>query len=209
MAVFKRNSASVDLTSSGKDGQEAIFTVQAYSNLAYQPDETGPSSSTSETADSGVTRSSNRKPSSAATSPPTLKKSFNLLHCTAVLVAVTGNSSIFISVGAIVGSAGSIGATLVVWLVGGLINMGMALCYAELGAMFPYAGGQYAFVLNVLGSLPAFLIMYGHIILIVGPSWAILAYTSALYIVNAIFPDCVTEDVELGIKLLACWILGE
>ncbi|XP_067667915.1 large neutral amino acids transporter small subunit 1-like [Haliotis asinina] len=205
MAVFKRNSASVDLHSSVKDGQEEIFTIQAYSNLAYQPDEIEPCSSTAGTADSDATRSSKRKSSSG--SPPTLKKSLNLLHCIAVMIAVTGSNSIFVSVGVIVRSAGSIGATLIVWLAGGLINMGMALCYAEMGAMFPYAGGYYTYVLNVLGSLPAFLIMYGQITFIVGPSWALLAYTSALYIVNAIFPGCVSEDVELGIKLLACWIL--
>ena len=50
---------------------------------------------------------------------PQLKKSINLLHCTAIMVAVTGHSSIFISPAAILGLSGSIGASLVVWLIGG------------------------------------------------------------------------------------------
>lgn len=87
--------------------------------------------------------------------------------------------------------------------------MGLALCYTELATMFPCAGGQYAYVLNVLGPLPGFLMLYGYVIFIVGPSWAFLAYTSALYIMKPLFPDCATENVELGIKLLAGWILGE
>ncbi|XP_071094775.1 cystine/glutamate transporter-like [Haliotis cracherodii] len=209
MALFKRKSASADFNSSVKNKQPAVFTIHAHSNLAYEPDVKETSSDANGTAHSDITSSplSNRKPSEPPSPPPTLKKSINLFHCIAILVAVTGNSSIFISPGAIIGSAGSIGAALVVWLVGGLINMGLALCYTELATMFPCAGGQYAYVLNVLGPLPGFLMLYGYVIFVVGPSWAFLAYTSALYIMKPLFPDCATENVELGIKLLAGWIL--
>lgn len=138
---------------------------------------------------------------------PQLKKSINLLHCTAIMVAVTGHSSIFISPASILGVTGSIGASLIVWLIGGLINMGLALCFAELGTMLPKAGGPYAYVLRTFGPLPGFLIMWGYVVLIAGPFWAFLAYTAALYIVKPVFPDCRPEDVDTGIKLLAGWIM--
>ena len=46
---------------------------------------------------------------------------------------------------------------LAVWLVGGLLTLAGALAYAELGAMFPRAGGLYHFVREAWGPLPAFL----------------------------------------------------
>ncbi|KAL8574591.1 hypothetical protein ACOMHN_061591 [Nucella lapillus] len=141
-----------------------------------------------------------------ASQGPQLKKSINLLHCTAIMVAVTGHASIFISPARILGVTGSIGASLIVWLIGGLINMGLALCFAELGTMLPKAGGPYAYVLRTFGPLPGFLIMWGYVVLIAGPFWAFLAYTAALYIIEAAF-NCHTADVDTGIKLLAGWIM--
>ncbi|XP_076448817.1 large neutral amino acids transporter small subunit 1-like isoform X2 [Babylonia areolata] len=123
------------------------------------------------------------------------------------MVAVTGHSSIFISPASILGVTGSIGASLVVWLIGGLINMGLALCFAELGTMLPKAGGPYAYVLRTFGPLPGFLIMWGYVVLISGPVWAFLAYTAALYIIKPVFSDCRPPEVDTGIKLLAGWIM--
>ncbi|XP_070187366.1 Y+L amino acid transporter 2-like, partial [Littorina saxatilis] len=138
---------------------------------------------------------------------PQLKKSINLLTCTAIMVAVTGHSSIFISPASILRLTGSIGASLVVWLIGGLINLGLALCFAELGTMMPQAGGPYAYVLKTFGPLPGFLIMWGYVVLIAGPFWAFLAYTAALYIVKLVFPDCSSDTVETATKVLAGWIM--
>lgn len=136
-----------------------------------------------------------------------LKKSINLIHCTAIMVAVTGHSSIFISPAAILRATGSIGASLVIWLTGGLINLGLALCFTELGTMIPHAGGPYAYVSNTFGPLPGFLIMWGYVVLIAGPFWAFLAYTAALYIVKLVFPDCHEDRVETAVRLLAGWIM--
>ncbi|XP_052101902.1 Y+L amino acid transporter 2-like [Mytilus californianus] len=134
-----------------------------------------------------------------------MKKSLNLVHCVAIMIAVTGHSSIFISPAAILKSAGSVGASLIVWLVGGLINMMLALCFAELGTMLPKAGGPYAYVMRTFGPLPGFLILWGYVVLISGPFWAFLAYTAALYIFQPFFPDC--EAPENAVKLLAGWIM--
>ncbi|XP_069112190.1 cystine/glutamate transporter-like [Argopecten irradians] len=134
-----------------------------------------------------------------------MKKSLNLLHCVAIMIAVTGHSSVFISPSNIFSATGSVGGSLIVWLVGGLINMMLALCFAELGTMLPHAGGPYAYVMHTFGPLPGFLIMWGYVVLIAGPFWAFLAYTAALYIVQPVYPDCDAPDS--GVKLLAGWIM--
>ncbi|CAL1531267.1 unnamed protein product, partial [Lymnaea stagnalis] len=136
-----------------------------------------------------------------------MKKSINLLHCTAIMVAVTGHSSIFVSPSSILAQTGSIGASLLVWLIGGLINVGTALCFAELGTMYPKAGGPYSYAMKSFGPLMGFLMMWGYTVLIAGPFWAFLANTAALYIVKPAFPDCLADDVKTAVNILAGWIM--
>jgi APA family basic amino acid/polyamine antiporter len=54
---------------------------------------------------------------------------------------------------------------MAVWLVGGALTLAGALVYAELGALYPRAGGLYHFVREAWGRLPAFL--YGWTCLLV------------------------------------------
>ena len=137
-----------------------------------------------------------------------MKKSINLLHMVAILVSVTGHSSIFIAPASILTQAGSVGGALVVWLVGGVIHLGQALCFAELGTMYPGAGGPYAYAMKAFGPLMGFLMMWGYTILIAGPFWAFLARTAAVYILRPVFPSCTTTDIETATTLLAGWIIG-
>ena len=46
---------------------------------------------------------------------------------------------------------------LIAWLLGGLQMLAGALTYAELSAAMPKAGGQYVYIREAYGSLPAFL----------------------------------------------------
>src|SRR5688572_18706742 len=55
--------------------------------------------------------------------------------------------------------------TLLVWLVGALVALAGALCFAELGARRPRAGGSYVYLRDGFGRLPAFL--YGWTLLLV------------------------------------------
>jgi len=54
-------------------------------------------------------------------------------------------------------AVGSAKLVYLVWLVGGLLSFFGALTYAELGAMKPQAGGEYVYVRDAYGPLPAFL----------------------------------------------------
>src|SRR5437660_2954086 len=52
---------------------------------------------------------------------------------------------------------GSPALVLAAWLVAGLLSLGGALTYAELGAMMPYAGGEYLYVRTAYGDMAGFL----------------------------------------------------
>jgi APA family basic amino acid/polyamine antiporter len=66
---------------------------------------------------------------------------------------------------------------LLCWFIGGLLALTGGLCYAELGAMFPVAGGDYVFLRESFGKRIAFL--SGWISLWVGFSAPIAAVAIA------------------------------
>src|SRR5580704_9182819 len=57
-------------------------------------------------------------------------------------------------------AVGSSGLVYLAWIVGGLLSLFGAMTYAELGAMMPYAGGEYVYIRKAYGDLPAFLYMW-------------------------------------------------
>ncbi|MEM1215110.1 MAG: amino acid permease, partial [Bacteroidota bacterium] len=74
------------------------------------------------------------------------------------------------------------GWVLIVWALGGLITLTGALTFAEMGGLFPKAGGIYVYLREAYGELAAFL--YGWVTLLVvnTGSLAALALTFAEYL---------------------------
>jgi len=64
-------------------------------------------------------------------------------------------------------------AMLAAWLVGGLLAFCGAMAYAELAALRPQAGGEYVYLRDAFGPLPAFL--YAWTLLLVIATGAIAA----------------------------------
>jgi APA family basic amino acid/polyamine antiporter len=67
------------------------------------------------------------------------------------------------------------GLILAVWIVGGLLTLAGALTYAEMGAMFPRAGGMYHFLKEAYGPLAGFLFGWGSFLVIMSGGIAALA----------------------------------
>jgi APA family basic amino acid/polyamine antiporter len=82
-------------------------------------------------------------------------------------------TGIFITTGDIAKSLPYPGLILLVWLLSGLLTLAGALTYAELGAMFPRAGGMYHFMREAYGPLPGFL--YGWTLFLVIQSGCLAA----------------------------------
>src|SRR5258708_16577235 len=78
-------------------------------------------------------------------------------HATAIVAGTIIGSGIFRVPGVMMKDVGSAGMVYLVWIVGGLLSFAGALTYAELGAMKPWAGGEYVYVRDAYGPLPGFL----------------------------------------------------
>lgn len=81
-------------------------------------------------------------------------------HATAIVVGTIIGSGIFLVPHEMMRAVGSSGLVYLAWIVGGLLSLFGAMTYAELGAMMPYAGGEYVYIRNAYGNLPAFLYMW-------------------------------------------------
>ncbi len=85
------------------------------------------------------------------------KRALGLVDSTAVVVGSMIGSGIFIVSADIARQMGSPFWLLMCWLAAGVLTIMGALCYSELAAMFPKAGGQYVFLRQAYGPLAAFL----------------------------------------------------
>ena len=94
-----------------------------------------------------------------------------------LVIANMVGTGIFTTSGFIIEELGNPQTMLLCWFVGGVFALCGALCYGELGAMFPKAGGEYVFLRESFGKGVAFL--SGWISLIVGFSAPIAAASIA------------------------------
>jgi amino acid transporter len=86
-----------------------------------------------------------------------LRRELNLFGAVSMIVGIVIGSGIFLGVNRVAAGTGSPWLIVLVWVVGGLLTLMGALTYAELGVLFPKAGGEYVFLKEGTGSLLAFL----------------------------------------------------
>ena len=70
---------------------------------------------------------------------------------------------------------------LAAWLFGGIVALAGALTFAELGALFPHAGGHYAYLRDAYHPLAGFLYGWGLLLMIEGGAIAAVGITFAEY----------------------------
>ena len=78
----------------------------------------------------------------------------------AIVVGTIIGSGIFLVPREMMQDVGSSALVYLAWIVGGLLSLFGAMTYAELGAMLPYAGGEYVYLRGAYGDTPAFLYMW-------------------------------------------------
>ena len=95
-----------------------------------------------------------------ATQTHDLPRVLGASHATAIVVGTIIGSGIFLVPHEMMRAVGSSSLVYLAWVVGGLLSLFGAMTYAELGAMMPYAGGEYVYIRNAYGDMPAFLYMW-------------------------------------------------
>jgi APA family basic amino acid/polyamine antiporter len=87
----------------------------------------------------------------APTAPAAPRQTLSAFDGVAFLIGMVIGVGIFKAPQLVAMFAGSTWAFIAVWIVGGLVTLIGALCYAELGSAYPNAGGEYHFLSRAYG----------------------------------------------------------
>ena len=109
---------------------------------------------------------------------PDLSRKLTLYGLTMIAIGSCIGSGIFVTPYTVVQAVSHPTYVLLIWAIGGLIALTGALTFAELGGLFPKAGGVYVFLKESYGELAGFL--YGWVILLVINTGALAALGIAL-----------------------------
>ena len=125
----------------------------------------------------------------------------NLLDSTFLVIGAIVGSGIFMTTGFIAEYLPSPLMILIVWLLGGFFALCGALAFAELGAMYPRAGGQYIYLREAYGPWAGFLYGWGFFWVIECGGVAALAVGFAEYF-GYFVPALSTQTYLLKFSLL-------
>lgn len=128
-----------------------------------------------------------------------LVRQLGLLPVTSIVIANMIGAGIFTTSGLLMQDLGSPVLMVVLWFAGGVLALCGALCYGELGAAMPHAGGEYVFLSRLYHPMYGFL--SGWVSLIVGFSAPIAASSLGFseYFVRA-FPQILVWANRAGIS---------
>ena len=139
-----------------------------------------------------------------------MEKTVGLVGGISLIVGTMIGSGIFASASAVAEYSVSVGMTLVVWVGCGVLALLTSLCYIELGLSVTKSGGEYSYLLEAFGEIPAFLLNFVSTMILRPASVAAILLTAGNYIVEPFFGlDCELINKILIAKLLAAAFLGE
>ena len=123
---------------------------------------------------------------------PEFARGLNLFDSTMVVVGAMIGSGIFIVPAEMARHVGSAGWLLVAWGVAGVLTIAGALCYGELSAMMPHAGGMYIYLREAYSPLWGFL--YGWTLFSVIETGTIAAVAVAFARFSGVLWPLVSEE---------------
>ena len=126
------------------------------------------------------------------------RRDLTLTHATSLVAGIIIGTGIFLKSATVAQAVGTPGLVLAAWTAAGLVAMLGALCFAELGALLPHAGGEYVYLSRAYGEVPGFLFACNAFVL---GGAAVAAYGAAVAIfvsdIHPLGPDWVVHSVHL------------
>ena len=109
------------------------------------------------------------------------QKTLSLIDGVALIIGVVVGTGIFKTPSLVAANTGTDGAFFFAWILGGVISLIGALCYAELATTYPHTGGDYHYLTRGFGQNVAFLFGWARMTVIQPGSIALLAFVFGDY----------------------------
>jgi basic amino acid/polyamine antiporter, APA family len=113
----------------------------------------------------------------------------SVLDAVALIVGVVIGAGIFKTPAVVAAHAGGTSQFLLAWILGGVISLIGALCYAELATAYPHTGGDYHYLRRAFGQDMAFLFAWARMMVLQTGSIAMLGF---------VFGDYASQLLPLG-----------
>ncbi|MDO8695013.1 MAG: amino acid permease, partial [Sheuella sp.] len=117
----------------------------------------------------------------------------------AIIVGIVIGAGIFKTPSMVASVTGDAGWMIVAWVLGGVISLAGALCYAELATTYPHAGGDYHFIARAFGKHISFLYAWAK---------ATVINTGSIALLALVFGDYMSKAFSLGPHSSAIWALA-
>lgn len=135
-----------------------------------------------------------------------LKPGLNLSATLSLVVGTVIGTGVFLKTAVMTQETSSVAWVFLAWIAAGFLSLAGALCYAELGSRYPQAGGEYIYLREAFGELPAFL--NGWMRFIIGNPGSIAAYAVGLVtFLNGVFHFSVFAQTSLACLIIVIFTL--
>ena len=119
------------------------------------------------------------------------RRALSIFDAVMIITGIVIGGGIFAFPPLVAGMTGSVEWMFGAWLAGAALALIGALCYAELAAAFPHAGGDYHFLTRAYGRDLSFFFAWARVMVINTGAIALLAY---------VFGDYMTRVLSLGTR---------
>jgi amino acid transporter len=126
------------------------------------------------------------------------KRSLNTFDLCSLIIGTILGAGVFRVPSMVAGQLNNEYFIILAWIIGGVISIIGALCYAELATSYPSVGGEYSFLQKAYGPKLAFLYGWARSIVIVTGSLGILGITLG---------DYMTKIIDLGSHSSTLWAM--
>ncbi|KAI0011102.1 amino acid permease-domain-containing protein [Xylariaceae sp. FL0662B] len=137
-------------------------------------------------------------------------KTLTYLNGLGLIIGLIIGSGIFASPSQVNVNVGSPGASLLVWVIAGILAWTGAASYAELGGAIPLNGGAQAYLSKIMGELVGFLFTWVAVLVLKPGSAAIIAIVMGEYLVRAVIgaeAETINPWVNKGMGLVGLFIV--
>ncbi|MBD2020850.1 amino acid permease [Leptolyngbya sp. FACHB-36] len=118
-----------------------------------------------------------------------IKPALGFADAVAITVGIVIGAGIFETPALVAANLGNGAIVALVWLLGGVISLIGALCYAELATTYPHPGGNYHYLGRAFGRNVAFLFAWARMTVVQPGSIVLLAF---------VFGDYASQVLQLG-----------
>lgn len=136
------------------------------------------------------------------TEPRTLQRGLGPWAAASLTIGTIIGTGVFLKAAVMAQIGGSAAWVLAAWAVAGLLSLAGAMTYAELGAMFPAAGGEYVYLRHGYGPLLGYLYAWNRFWIATPGSIAAYAVGSATFLAPVLPLDAVGGQVPVAIGLI-------